>query len=46
MKKKISISIDSDTLTQLEKELKKDVFRSKSHLVEFAIKNYLGGMLK
>jgi len=41
MKHKLSISIDKETLKQLEEVLVSDRFRNKSHLVEYAVNRFL-----
>ncbi|NQU78523.1 hypothetical protein HQ545_02015 [Candidatus Woesearchaeota archaeon] len=41
MKKKISISIEENTLTKLDNHLKDDSFRNKSHLIEYAVNRFL-----
>ena len=40
MKKKISISIDEETLLKIIEHVDKGKFRNKSHAIEFAV-NYL-----
>jgi metal-responsive CopG/Arc/MetJ family transcriptional regulator len=41
MKKKISICLEENTLKILEKQLSDMSFRSRSHLIEFAINNQI-----
>jgi len=43
MKKKVSITIDDNTVSQIEKVLEHSIFRNRSHLVEVALKEFLGG---
>ena len=42
MKKKLSITIEENTITQLEGFVKDGRFRNKSHGVEFALTKLLG----
>lgn len=45
MRQVVSISLQEDTVTAIEKALeKKGVFRNKSHFVEYAVKKALGEM--
>jgi len=41
MKKKLSISIEEETITELDVFVEEGVFRNKSHLIEFAIDKLL-----
>jgi len=41
MKKKISISIEENTITELNNRVSEGTFRSKSHVVEFALNKLL-----
>lgn len=41
MKVKVSISMDEETLKQIEGKLENSVFRNKSHFVEHAVKKLL-----
>ncbi|MBW2981701.1 ribbon-helix-helix domain-containing protein [Candidatus Woesearchaeota archaeon] len=41
MKIKVSISMEEDTIKAVEKLVKEDTFRNKSHLIELATKRYL-----
>ncbi|MBS3102679.1 hypothetical protein J4458_04515 [Candidatus Woesearchaeota archaeon] len=41
MKQKLSISMDSETVSQLEDALKTGRFRNKSHLIEYAVTSIL-----
>ncbi len=41
MKKKISISIEEETITLLEMFVKESIFRNKSHFVEHAITQFM-----
>lgn len=38
MKQKISISVDEETIKDIEKYVKEGTFRNKSHAVEFAVR--------
>ena len=40
-KKKISISIGKTTLRQVEMKLEEGLFRSKSHVIEYAVQKFL-----
>ena len=46
MKRKISICIEEETLRKIEEELSKNIFRSRSHVVEFAINEKFSGGIK
>ena len=41
MKKKVSISVEEEILGKIQTELKKGLFRSQSHLMEYATKKLL-----
>lgn len=41
MKQKISITIDEEKIETLEQLLKEGFFRSKSHVIEFALNKFL-----
>lgn len=41
MKKKISVSMEEELITEIEEKAKKGIFRNKSHLVEFAVNKLL-----
>ena len=41
MKKKISISIEEETIAKLDNYLSDGYFRNKSHIVEFAINKFI-----
>jgi len=41
MKKKISITVEEELISKIEKELKQGLFRNKSHIVEYAIMQLL-----
>jgi Arc/MetJ-type ribon-helix-helix transcriptional regulator len=41
MKKKVSISIEERTIIELEDYVSEGSFRSKSHVVEFAINKFI-----
>jgi len=41
MKKKLSISIEEETITELEEYVSEGTFRNKSHLIELAIDKFL-----
>lgn len=44
MKRKISISIDDELIGRMQAKLKEGLFRSQSHLMEYATKKFLEGM--
>ena len=46
MKEKISISIEADTLKEIEGLLENPNFRNKSHVVELALNKMIGEMKK
>ena len=41
MKAKLSITLDEETLLEIEKQLNSGKFRNKSHVVEYAVKKLL-----
>ena len=41
MKSKLSITLDEETLLEIENQLYSGRFRSKSHLIEYAVKKLL-----
>ena len=41
MKDKLSISIEKDTIKVVEHRLKEGLFRNKSHLIEYALNQFL-----
>ena len=41
MKQKISVTIEKETLKQMEKIIKTGIFRNKSHAVEFSLNKTL-----
>jgi len=41
MKKKLSISIEEETITELEEYVTEGTFRNKSHLIKLAIDKFL-----
>ena len=41
MKSKLSITLDEETLLEIEKQLNSGKFRNKSHIVEYAVKKLL-----
>jgi len=41
MKQKISVTIDEEKIKAMEKLLKEDRFRSKSHLLEYSLNKFL-----
>ncbi len=41
MKKKVSISIDETTIGKIQKKLANGLFRNTSHLIEYAVNQYL-----
>lgn len=43
MKQKLSVTVDSELITDLDVVMQNEEFRNKSHLVEVAIKRYLEG---
>lgn len=43
MKKKLSITLDEETLRLIEEIVKEDRFRNKSHVVEFALNKSFKG---
>ena len=43
MKRKISVSIEEDTIEKLEDYVNSGSFRNKSHVVEFAIGKFIQG---
>jgi len=43
MKKKVSISMDEETVIEVENKVKEGLFRNKSHFVEYAVKYLLNG---
>jgi len=43
MKRKMSVSIEKETIELLEKLVKDGRFRNKSHLVEYSINKFLQG---
>jgi len=45
MKKKLSISIDSELIGKLDKKLAEGFFRNKSHIVEFALNRLIANDL-
>ena len=41
MKLKLSVSLDEETIAEIQKQLHSGRFRNKSHVVEYAIKKLL-----
>lgn len=41
MKQKLSISIDEEKIKLIEKLLKQERFRSKSHIIEYSLNKFL-----
>jgi len=41
MKQKVSISIDEETIKQIEERLEDGIFRNKSHFIELAVRKLL-----
>ncbi len=41
MKQKISISIEEDTIKQIEEKVEEGTYRNKSHMIEFAVNKLL-----
>ena len=46
MKQKLSITIDEDKVETLERVLEEGLFRSKSHVIEFALNKFLKERLR
>ncbi|MCR4327081.1 MAG: ribbon-helix-helix domain-containing protein [Nanoarchaeota archaeon] len=44
MKQKLSVTIDEEKVLLIENILKKGYFRSKSHIIEFALNKFLEGV--
>ncbi|MBI2125392.1 ribbon-helix-helix protein, CopG family [Candidatus Woesearchaeota archaeon] len=42
MKIKISVSMDEDTIKEVEQKVKNGIFRNKSHFIELATQRMLG----
>jgi len=43
MKQKLSITVDEETVRQIEQKIEEGLFRNKSHLLEYAVKVLLRG---
>ncbi len=43
MHMKISVSMDEKTIQKIEKLVDGDIYRSKSHIIEHAVKQFLRG---
>jgi len=41
MKQKISITIEEDSIKQIDEILKEGMFRNKSHVLEYSLKKFL-----
>ncbi|MFC1722754.1 hypothetical protein ACFL0V_01315 [Nanoarchaeota archaeon] len=41
MKKKLSITIDAETVSLIESRLSDGLFRNRSHIIEYAVKRLL-----
>jgi metal-responsive CopG/Arc/MetJ family transcriptional regulator len=41
MKSKISITIEEELLSQLDRLLKDGLFRNKSHIIEYSVKKFI-----
>ena len=41
MKQKLSITVDEETILEIQKQLNSGRFRNKSHLIEYAVKKLL-----
>jgi len=41
MKKKLSVSVEEDTISEIEQEILNGIYRNKSHLVEMAVNKLL-----
>ena len=46
MEKKISITIEEDTLEMITKHVDSDMYRNKSHFIELAVNNHIKEILK
>jgi len=46
MKSKISITIDENTVSQIQEHLEDGLFRNKSHLIDYAVKQFLKERIK
>ena len=42
MKHKVSISLDKETIKEVDEKLDSAMFRNRSHFIEFAVKKFLG----
>ena len=42
MKQKVSISLDEETIKEVDRKLVSATFRNRSHFVEYAVKKMLG----
>ena len=42
MKQKLSITVDSEIVEEIDAKVAVGIFRNKSHLVEYAVKKLLG----
>ena len=42
MKEKITVTVENEVIKQIEDKLKDGLFRNKSHVVEYALKRFLG----
>ena len=43
MKKKLSITLEEETVKLLDKNTQNGRFRNKSHLIEYSVQKYLNG---
>jgi len=41
MKQKLSVTLDEETIMEIQEKLRSGIFRNKSHVVELAIKKLL-----
>lgn len=42
MKEKITVTVENEVIRQIEDRLKDGLFRNKSHVVEYALRRFLG----
>ena len=42
MKRKLSVTVEEDLISQLDEKLSNNLFRNKSHIVEVVLQKYLG----
>ena len=41
MKHKLSITVDKEVIVEIQRLIREDIFRNKSHVMEFAVKKLL-----